>query len=285
MAKKKTPKPPCRLQVLLAREAPVGVIFRRGPSRWVQVIRWQTGKDEFQPGQWFRGHIYTGRSDLSPDGSLMVYFANKFSYRTVVSKEFASSWTAISRPPYLTALALWPKMDCWHGGGLFTGKRSVFLNHKPEEAYPHHLHQPKRITVTPNPDAHGEDDPIFGPRMERDGWRFLQWLDYDYFGRRTLKPAVFEKEHINKRYRLRVERYFDPEEHWLCSIIDVRERNFFVGVGTWADFDQQGRLVFACDGKIFSGDITNAEIRLTELADFNSAAPERLESPAWARTW
>jgi hypothetical protein len=286
MTAQKKLKPPCRLQILLSREAPIGVIFRRGPTRWVQLIQWQTAKDEFKPGQWFRGHIYPGRSDLSPDGSLMIYFANKFSHRIVVRNEFAYAWTAVSKPPYLTALALWPRKDCWHGGGLFTGPHSVLLNHKPEEAHPHHAHLPTGLKVTSNPDAWGEDDPITIPRMERDGWKFLQWLEYDYYGRRTQKPCIFEKRHVSGKYKLRVEEYYDPEVQWLCSIIDAKGQSKFVGVGIWADFDQQGRIVFATDGRIFSGTISkNGEVLLTELADFNSATPEPLESPRWARNW
>ena len=33
--------------MLLARNAPIGVIFRRGPSDWVQLIRWNTDRDSF----------------------------------------------------------------------------------------------------------------------------------------------------------------------------------------------------------------------------------------------
>jgi len=54
--------PPCRLQFLLARRAPIAVIFRRGPSKWVQLIKWDTKTDSFEPGQWFHGHVYVGRS-------------------------------------------------------------------------------------------------------------------------------------------------------------------------------------------------------------------------------
>lgn len=67
---KPNPIPPCRLHVLLARRAPVAVIFRRGPTKWVQIIRWDTEKDIFEAGQWFHGRIYEGRSDLSPSGKL-----------------------------------------------------------------------------------------------------------------------------------------------------------------------------------------------------------------------
>ena len=95
---------PCRLYALLAREAPVGVVFRRGPSKWVQVIKWDTATDTFTLGQWFHGRIYERRCDLSPDGTLMIYFAQKINRRTMDDNEYTYAWTAISQPPYLTAL-------------------------------------------------------------------------------------------------------------------------------------------------------------------------------------
>jgi hypothetical protein len=282
---KPSPAPACRLQVLLARSAPVGVIFRRGPTRWVQLIKWDTRQDSFEEGQWFRGHIYVGRSDLSPTGSFLIYFASKFSRKTVVDKEYTYAWTAISKPPFLTALALWPKGNCWHGGGLFTGQHDVFLNHRPEAAVPHPKHLPKGVRVTPNPIAFGEDDPVWTPRMERDGWRFTQGLQYDYRRERTIRPSVMEKLNRRGSPKLRVEKYYDPEEQWLCSIVNKRGREFPIGVGTWADFDQAGRLVFASEGKLFSGTLMKGKVALTQLADFNASKPTALKPPAWATRW
>ena len=46
-----------RLFVLLARKAPVGAIFRRGPSKQVLLVRWDLTNDTFEPGQWFQGRI------------------------------------------------------------------------------------------------------------------------------------------------------------------------------------------------------------------------------------
>lgn len=39
---------PCRLFVILARSTPAGVILRRGPTEWVQLIRWDTSDDSFR---------------------------------------------------------------------------------------------------------------------------------------------------------------------------------------------------------------------------------------------
>jgi hypothetical protein len=274
----------CRLEILLARSASVGVIFRRGPTRWVQLILWDTKNDKFSPGQWFHGHIYVGRSDLSPDGSLLIYFANKFNRMTVSPEsEYTYAWTAISKPPYLTALALWPKGDCWHGGGLFEGRKQVFLNHRPEAANPHPKHLPKGVRVRPNPEAYGEDDPILIPRMERDGWKFVRSLDYDYYGHRTKEPAIGEKPFLNGKFTLRVEWYYDPQGQILCYVVDDKGQQMEVGVGSWADIDQQGRLVFSSAGKLYEGVIQSNNVKLHQIADFTQSKPSPLESPAWAR--
>ncbi|PPT49129.1 hypothetical protein XarbCFBP8150_21735, partial [Xanthomonas arboricola] len=42
--------PATRLYVLLARDARTGVIFRRGPSKQVQLIRWDLRTDTFEHG-------------------------------------------------------------------------------------------------------------------------------------------------------------------------------------------------------------------------------------------
>jgi len=54
---------------------------------------------------------------------------------------------------------------------------------------------------------------------------------------------------------------------------------------TWADFDQQGRLVLAKGGKLFAGTLENGELKLTELADFNGNKPDPQPAPDWAQKW
>ncbi len=116
--------PPPRLHVLLARDAPVGLILRRGPAAWYHLVHWHTGADRFEPGAWFRGRLYEERCDLSPDGELFLYFALQGTrWRT----SYKGSWTAVSRPPWLHALGLWPQGDTWGGGGRFVGTRKVAL--------------------------------------------------------------------------------------------------------------------------------------------------------------
>jgi hypothetical protein len=119
--------PACRLYGLLARDVPKGVLLRRGPTRRVQLILWHTDNDTFEEGQWFHGRIYEHSSDLSPDGSLFLYLARKNQTPEWEASRTTHKWTAISRPPYYTALALWPIGDNWDGGGIFLDNRTVWL--------------------------------------------------------------------------------------------------------------------------------------------------------------
>jgi hypothetical protein len=115
---------PARLHVLLASKAPVGVVFRRGPANAVCTVGWNRETDEFELGQWFQGRIYERRADLSPDGRHLIYFARGGRRH----QETKGSWTAISRAPWLHAITLYGKGDCWQGGGLFTSNAKYWLN-------------------------------------------------------------------------------------------------------------------------------------------------------------
>ena len=118
----------------MARSAPVAVVLRRGPSAWVHLTLWHTDTDVFAPGAWVRGRIYEEKCDLSPDGQLFVYAAFKGNrFRT----SYTDSWTAVSRPPWLHALVLWPMGTTYGGGGRFVGPRRLVLRGA-RKAHPKH---------------------------------------------------------------------------------------------------------------------------------------------------
>jgi len=58
-------------------------------------------------------------ASVSPDGKYFVYYVWKHS-------DVLRNWTAISKPPYWTAVALWPHGQ-WalHGGGKFLSNKKV----------------------------------------------------------------------------------------------------------------------------------------------------------------
>jgi hypothetical protein len=283
---------PARLFFILARKSHTAVIFRRGPSKWVQLIKWDTAKDIFEPGQWFHGRIYERRGDLSPDGSLLIYFAQKISARTLKDMEYTYAWTAISKPPYLTALALWPQADCWDGGGLFHSNKALQLNHMPG-GKPHPNHKPPGwLHVSPKTNQRGEDDPIFSERLARDGWALKQEWKIENQGHpkyfHTTQPEVREKTSRNKNRLLRLTRSmerFDYAEEF--SVIGRNKlHSTTITGGSWADWDQRGRLVFARDGKMFTAELSDRGLwSETELADFNSLRPQPLRAPLHATKW
>ncbi|MFO0675819.1 MAG: hypothetical protein U0169_04755 [Polyangiaceae bacterium] len=117
------PSPP-RLFVIFAARAHVAVVIRRGPSEWTRITSWNTDRDEFTGGAWFRGRILRREVRSSPDGQLLVVAA--FQGRKL-GTETTDAWTAVSRAPWLHALALWPMGTTYGGGGRFVDDRTLTL--------------------------------------------------------------------------------------------------------------------------------------------------------------
>jgi hypothetical protein len=86
------------------------------------MLLWDLKTDRVTGGQWLAGRVYEEKCGLSPDGKLLVYFAGKFNTKL-------GTFTAVSRPPYFTALALWPDGSTWGGGGFFEGNRKLILRY------------------------------------------------------------------------------------------------------------------------------------------------------------
>lgn len=113
-----------KLFVIPAADAPTAAIIRRGPSAWSHIIKWDTREDRFSHGAWIKGRIYEDRCDLSPNGSLFLYFVFKGSSS---DPKFTDAWTAVSRLPWLSALTLWPQGGTWGGGGRFIDNGTICL--------------------------------------------------------------------------------------------------------------------------------------------------------------
>ncbi|MEW5962871.1 MAG: hypothetical protein AB1749_04855 [Pseudomonadota bacterium] len=295
----------CRLYVILARDGRSAVVFRRGPSGRVCLLRWWLGSDTFEIGQWLIGRIYERRSDLSPDGDLLVYFA-------AVHKTPLASWTAVSRPPYLTALALWPKGDCWGGGGRFLSRHHVLINHSDDKlALADGFLLPSSVRVEPMGEraGAGEDNPICHDRMVRDGWVCTHPGQASAY--RSSGPARWILD-VSERYervqpkpssagpRARLERrlvavgvtdgpWYD-ERFSVLSADGSTLRD--LGRCDWADWQSNGDLLIACEGRILRLSAAAAAqasaVPLAGARELIALAPmqfEAREAPGWARHW
>jgi hypothetical protein len=167
--------PSCRLFVLVAREARVAVVLRRGPSAWYHVIRWDMATDRFEHGAWLRGRIYGDRCDVSPDGKLLLAFIHQ-GRRSGTS--YTHAWTAVSRVPWLDALALWPQGTTYGSGGRFIGNREVVIRNQALATHPRH---PSRglAATSGNPPLHASSESMNG----------VDWAGRDHRG-----DVVFARE-------------------------------------------------------------------------------------------
>ena len=110
-----TTAPIVRLYLFFATENDRAVILRQGPSKQFRMILWNRDTDTFEDGQWIRKKVYTERCALSPDGEHFIFFALDGNWNGVAEGTF----TGLSRPPYWTALSVFPCGDTWGGGGFF----------------------------------------------------------------------------------------------------------------------------------------------------------------------
>lgn len=282
---------PPRIHCLLARENPrIGVVIRRGPSKSVCTILWDRRSDTFQLGQWMRGRIYERRSDISPDGHHMIYFAmnGRWSSGTVSgqwSSKTLGSWTAISRVPYLKAVVLRGKGDCWNGGGLFTSPSRFWLNHEhwESEEFARFLKTDRRLQpdleFKPTHYFGGECPQVYYHRLMRDSWRMRG-------PKRKGVHAIFEKP-VCSGVLLRklcfaesgappgLGSYYDRHELVDESGTVISDHPEW----QWADFDRK-RIVWAEGGKLFAGNVNEGGLtKVKELHDFSDMQFQAIEAP------
>ena len=260
----------CWMFVLLARKAAIGVIIRRGPTESWRVTLWDTRQDRFEGGQWFRGRMYPHKCDLSPDGKLFIYFAGKFWPRSV-DKGYDRTWTAVSRPPYLTALALWPIGDTWGGDGVFLDDRTVLV--AGAKHHPDHPPGPLRVVeyysmeeVDPRRDA----TPCW-----RAGWQQIPAAPRNVAWRKTSGGLTLDGS------------FSSPSRHRsLYTLSWKNEEPVAVFEAHWADWDQRGRLVATVGGRVLEGKLTKSNKLLwRQLAAMHEEQPARMEAPKWAQKW
>lgn len=275
MPKTKT-KFPARLHVLPAKDAKVGVVFRRGPSKSVCSLLWDRKTDEFKLGQWLRGRIYQRRADISPDGRFLIYFAMNGKWES----ETNGSWTAISKAPWLKAIVLFAKGDCWNGGGCFISENQYWLNDG-------HGHRALKTNTAVQRSQNyrskenygGECLGVYFVKLQRDGWLMKPLVSGSEF-------TLFEKPMphgwtLRKLAHAQIDAppgkgcYWD--EHELEQIEDGKRID---GANwEWADIDGK-KLVWTENGCLFRAAIQRSGIGKPKLLyDFNDMKFEAVQAP------
>jgi len=223
----------------------VGVGFRRGPTKLVRAVMWDRASDTFQPGSWFKGRIFPDRSDLSPDGRHMIYFAMGGVAWAIPAT--GGTWTAISTLPSLKATALWGQGDTWSGGGMFTSNRSFWLDADDNTSLIRDDSGFRREPYRPRQS-----------RMERDGWVRIK---------NGTKDPVFEKT-IREGWILR-RIGWDPR----YELEQPGECKLELPDWEWAEWDRK-RLVWAEGGCLRAARLGTHKLgSVRTLYDFNEPSP------------
>ena len=273
---------PARLYAVFARDKPLSVVFRRGPSKQVCTFLWDRDKDIFTLGQWLKGRIYEKRSDLSYDGKYLIYFAMNAKWES----ETKGSWTAISKAPWLKAIELYPKGDCWEGGGLFLSKNKFWLNDRyffKNNVLSQSSEVIRDDDYQPEGEFGAEDTGVYYRRLLRDDWSLTSTSKKSKFNSVT----IFEKQ-LKKGWILRKiahEQVDSPkgkgcywDEHELFNKTTNEEVQ--CNDWEWAELDKN-TIVWAVHGCIYRAAIkTNKSIGEAKLLfDFNPFKFEEIQAP------
>jgi hypothetical protein len=81
-----------------------------------------------------------------------------------VPRRLMGSWTAISRPPYFSALAIWPSIGRWTGGGAFASERDILINEAACGMTPiQNVQIPRTVRITSGSRTHGSKKSAYQP--------------------------------------------------------------------------------------------------------------------------
>lgn len=254
--------------------------------------------DVFELGQWLKGRIYEEKIALSPNGQLLAYFATDWrnepenAYRRRRQSEFdiqSPTWNAISRPPYLTALALVPQgWSTYDGWTTWQDDQTVQIVMWDAIKPIFRTEPPTGFTIQALDNRQSRD------HLSARGWRRLS------------DPEEIQRALGTERELPDERKYFLPQpgekplgdsEISLVTCCYAEEGETFrlwnrqSGLScalpvSFADVDPRGRLIAAEAGKLFHITVSdNFYEERTELADFNAMHFEPIAPPDWAKMW
>jgi len=261
-----------------AKEAPIVAVIRRGPTDWSHIGAWFTDDGLYEPGAWLRGQVYPQKCDLSPDGRWLVYSAMSYPGDWPAGQIYE----AISRLPWLTALAAWNSGTTYTRGMHFVDERDDSDVGDPDvgDATPclqrfglrwtrsgqfavEHRRGWVESAGTPSREAGGPWDERRRVEMVRPqpGGTVTLHVDGAYAGFRSGHPSE------------------DPPTYWTVTgnRMDVLEE------AQWADWDAHGRLLVATtDGRLQTRSLDG---RVADVASLAELTPESVPAPSWASEW
>ena len=277
-----------RLFGIPATRSPIVAILRRGPSEWSQVSRWDPEAGTFERGSWIHANLYPQRCDLSPDGRWFSYFT----LRQTSTWAAGPTYIAISRLPWLTALAAWGTCGTWTSGLHFVERRRTWEVGPPAEG-----------DIEPLRTRFGfglelTRPPVFAVERRR-GWTETADsppydAELDLWDIRRVPRLTMQKPQTggDPSMRLTVAGWYaayrsgQPSWSEVRYAIETDDGRRPLDSVQWADWDRSGRLLVATTtGRL---EVRNSPFDATGIAwsiDLGQDRPEPSEPPSSARRW
>lgn len=270
---------PPRIYCIMAAEAPIVADFRRGPTNWSHVGRWDLAGLRYDPGGWLRGRIFPRRCDVSPDGQFLAYFVHTPS----ATWELGETYIAISKLPWLRALYVFATCDTWTRGYCFSPDANAHAGEVGDLPIPYRLQPVPVVQFATERRCGWEETPDCPVRDSHDVWdqrRNVRMQKRQPGGHRVLcvesighAGAEFGMEQAIDGLRVQ----YSLEADGQLIILDDLQ---------WADWDRDGRLLVATrDGKLqvrlFGSGIEHTVFE----EDLARLDPNPIPAPDWAQHW
>jgi hypothetical protein len=268
-----------RIYCIPAAEAPVVAVFRRAPTNWSHVGRWDLAERLYEPGAWLHGRIFPRRSDLSPDGCVLCYFAHK----PTATWEQGEAYVALSKLPWLTALHAFGTCGTWTRGFFFTENDYSDDLQDAKLPIPYGLRSIPIIQFANERRRGWEEAPDSPPRDPKDVWdqhRNARMQKRQPLGKRMLYVESMgwaggefgvdqAVDGLRVRYSLESDGKLEP--------LDKLQ---------WADWDREGQLLAATrSGKLQVRNLSGDCPEILFEQDLFLLEPNPAPAPAWAQRW
>lgn len=270
---------PARIQGFLARQASVAVILRCGPARWTEMLRWNLETDEVTAGQWLKARVYGEDCDFSPDGERFVALCathvpnHRAAAEHGVPLEMTELWTAVSRPPYFTAVALTFEPGSFSGGGFWDSNKRLLTCSSP---FSSREVRPAECTVVHKFDQEGHAS-VAELRRRHGGWSST-------FSEET-RTTRWEKPFEGGRVAL-TESWRERPRWTIEDDAGAVRREWRPGAfqSQFLDVDPCGRVIFGDGGCLWAwSGCPDGEPAM--IADLNGHVFRELAPPTWATRW
>jgi len=286
------PVPPPRLYVIVATKAPVALVFRRGPSDWWHLLKWNLDDGSLGPGVWVKKKLFPRRCDLSPDGALMCFcLAGGFPPRaspTIVDEYYPSGATGahrvfggISRVPWLHPLKQWEESGTWGRGWSFADNPEV-----------ESCGSPSWLTINGKETFIRQNEIISFLNERRRGWIEAEdcptrdaddmWDEKRSVVLQKVRPGGTEVLRLNGGLYTTAGGVDGKNPRF--ELQDSTGVTSAIGDATWADWDHTGRLLVATHAGHLRVDSLDASgVSPFVNHDLCGLVPDPQPAPEWAR--